>query len=178
MSRAWNDAIEITHAQRFALRAHGSQKYGDQPYSVHLDAVFDLLCSSHGLDKQAAIVGYLHDVAEDTPVTLKEIEQEFGDLVARCVALVTDAPGATRAERKAATNAKLARVSAESDERIALIVKAADRLANVRASALSGNDEKLKMYRAEHPAFREAAFRPGLCDDLWNAMGLILSERD
>jgi hypothetical protein len=30
------------------------------------------------------------------------------------------------------------------------------------------------MYRREHPAFREAAYRPGLCDELWREMDRIL----
>jgi (p)ppGpp synthase/HD superfamily hydrolase len=166
------EASQVQRARAFAMRAHAEQRYGDQPYSVHLDAVAELLEPYGPL---AQTIGYLHDVVEDTSVPLEEIKREFGDHVARCVELVTDAPGAGRAERKAATNAKLAAVTGE--EQVALIVKAADRLANVRASALDGNDARLAMYRAEHPAFREAVYRPQLCDPLWDAMGLILHER-
>lgn len=161
---------DVPRARRFALEAHGDQRYGDQPYVVHLDAVADVL-EPYG--PAAQVVGYLHDVVEDTPVTLDTVRSEFGDLVARCVALVTDVPGGTRADRKRATNAKLAAVQGE--ERLALVVKAADRLANVRASVLNGVDEKFRMYRDEQAAFREAAHRPGLCDALWDAIGLILS---
>ena len=67
-----------------------------------------------------------------------------------------------RRERKARTNAKLAAVSA--DDAAALLVKAADRLANLRASAGGGAGSKLDMYRREHPTFRAAVYRPGLCD--------------
>jgi guanosine-3',5'-bis(diphosphate) 3'-pyrophosphohydrolase len=164
---------DVSRARTFALRAHAEQRYGDQPYSVHLDAVAELL-EPYGPLAQA--IGYLHDVVEDTSISGEEIQKEFGDLPARCVLLVTDSPGTDRAERKQATNDKLIKVDGE--ERIALIVKAADRLANVRASALSGNDAKLAMYRSEHAAFREAAYRPRLCDPLWEAMGLILSKRE
>ena len=64
------------------------------------------------------------------PLTLTA---EFGDLVARCVAILSDPPGADRATRKAESHAKLAKV--EGEERIALVVKAADRLANLREGA-------------------------------------------
>ncbi len=59
---------------------------------------------------------------------------------------------------------------------MALEVKAADRLANLRMSAGSGSDSKLDMYRREHTAFRQAAYRPGLCDELWQEMDRILDE--
>ena len=83
--------------------------------------------------EEAQVVGYLHDVVEDAGVSVERIREGFGDLVAECVALVTDPPGLDRAGRKARTNAKLAKV--EGRARLALVVKAADRLANLRASS-------------------------------------------
>jgi (p)ppGpp synthase/HD superfamily hydrolase len=159
----------VRRARDFALDAHGGQRYGDQPYAVHLDAVAALL-APYGDVTQT--VGYLHDVVEDTAVTLDAVRGAFGDHIAECVALVTDATGANRAERKARTNAKLAKV--EGELRRALVVKAADRLANLRMS--SGGGAKLEMYRGEHAAFREAAFRAGLCDELWGEMERILGQ--
>lgn len=161
---------EVSRAREFAIAAHGDQKYGDQPYSIHLDAVVELLAPFGEL---AQVIGYLHDVVEDTAVTLDAVRQAFGDPVATRVALVTDEPGANRRERKAKTNAKLSTVSDE--DALALVVKAADRLANLRASARGGADSKLDMYRREHPAFRAAAYRSGLCDELWREMDRILS---
>jgi guanosine-3',5'-bis(diphosphate) 3'-pyrophosphohydrolase len=160
----------LTHARSFAVAAHGDQKYGDHPYSFHLDAVVELLAA---FGKQAQIVGYLHDVVEDTGVSLQAVRQEFGECVADCVALVTDEPGANCKESKARTNAKLAAVSGEN--KLALIVKAADRLANLRMSAV-GAESKRDTYRREHSAFRQAAYRPGLCDELWREMDRILGE--
>jgi len=160
-------------ARSFAIAAHGSQLYGDQPYVVHLDAV---VASLADFGEQAQIIGYLHDVVEDTDVPLQTLREEFGDRVATCVALVTDEKGVNRKERKALTNAKLAAVSGENQ--LALIVKAADRLANLRMSARSTEGSKLDMYRHEHAAFRQAAFRPGLCDALWAEMDRIIAEAD
>lgn len=159
----------VARAREFAVAAHGDQRYGDQPYAVHLDAVAGLLAPFGEL---AQIVGYLHDVVEDTAVPLDAVRERFGERVAACVALVTDEPGANRRERKARTNAKLAAVPAEDP--LALVVKAADRLANLRASAGGGSDSKLDMYRREQPGFRAAAYRPGLCEELWREMDRIL----
>ena len=163
-------ADDVLRARAFAVEAHGEQRYGDGPYVVHLDAVADLL-EPYGTDAQ--IVGYLHDVVEDTAITAERIHDEFGERVVQCVQLVTDEPGPNRQARKARTNAKLSKVSGELG--LALIVKAADRLANLRMSARGRSGSKLGMYRGEHAAFRAAALRPGLCDGLWKEMEQILS---
>jgi (p)ppGpp synthase/HD superfamily hydrolase len=161
----------VARARAFALTAHGDQRYGNHPYAFHLDAVAHLL-EPYGPDAQ--VVGYLHDVAEDTKVSLEQIRVEFGEVAADCVALVTDGPGANREQRKAATNAKLSQVDASGPKRLALIVKAADRLANITESVRATGGSKLEMYRLEHPAFRSAAFRAGLCDALWERMEALL----
>ena len=58
-------------------------------------------------------------------------------------------------ERKFATNSKFACVSGIDE--VALIVKAADRPANLRVSMHGESSSKLVMYRLEHPAFRDAS---------------------
>lgn len=158
-------------ARRFAIAAHGGQTYGDRPYAFHLDAVAEI-ASPYGDD--AVVVAYLHDTVEDTSATVDEIERRFGPHVAVCVALLTDQPGADRKERKAKTHAKLAGVSGPTE--LALVVKAADRLANVRACVADRKQDLLDVYRGEHEAFRRAAFRPGLCDPLWAALDAAIGE--
>lgn len=170
--RLWREEGVVDRARAFAVAAHGDQMYGDQPYSVHLDAVAAILLP---FGEVAQVVGYLHDVIEDTDVSAERLRAEFGERVAKLVSFVTDEPGANRRERKARCNAKLAAVSTE--DVLALVVKAADRLANLRASAAGGADSKLGMYRREHADFRQAAYRPGLCDDLWREIDTILGTK-
>ncbi|MCM8595789.1 HD domain-containing protein [Accumulibacter sp.] len=159
----------LDDARSFALAAHGEQKYGDRPYAWHLEAVVDLL-APYGVEAQ--ILGYLHDVVEDTPVTEHEIRERFGPLVAECVGLLTDPPGTTRAERKAGTYARLAGV--DGPHELALVAKAADRLANVRCCVADQRQGLWETYRREHSAFRQAAWRPGLCDPLWEELDALL----
>lgn len=149
-------------ARDFATKHHGDQRYGDKPYTYHLDAVVALL-EPYG--KKAQVIGYLHDVVEDTEVTVAEVARLFGDDIAQAVAIVTDQPGNSRFERKQKTYALMAKVS--GDQEIALLVKTADRLANITAGIAQGRDDKLQMYRNEHGNFRLAVYRPGLCDELW-----------
>jgi len=158
-------------ARTYALAVHGDQQYGDKPYAVHLDAVAAL---AKPFGAEAVTVAYLHDAVEDTDATLADIEARFGAHVATCVGLLTDEAGATRKERKAKTYAKMAVIRGAAE--LALIVKAADRLANVRACIAGNRAAQWAVYHGEHAAFRAAAFRAGQCDALWTELDHLLSE--
>ncbi len=163
----------LADARAFALRAHDGQMYGARPYSWHLEAVAELL-APYGA--QAQVIAYLHDIVEDTAVSDDEVNARFGPFVGECVGLLTDAPGATRAERKAQTYARLATVSGPAE--LALVVKAADRLANVRSCVADRRQRLWEIYRHEHRAFRAAAYRPGLCEPLWRELDGLLAPDD
>lgn len=157
-------------ARDFAAIVHDGQTYGPgESYMVHLDAVAALV----GDDDTTKTIAYLHDVVEDTPVPLTVVKETFGDFVAECVAILTDEPGINRKGRKAASHAKLAKVCI--DHSAALVVKAADRVANVEACVRKGNTGLLQMYQREQEAFKAAAYRPGLCDNLWNRIDAALA---
>ncbi len=156
-------------ARDCALLHHGDQQYGHQPYVAHLDAVAALL-EAYG--DVAVVIAYLHDVVEDTDVTMTDVEVEFGNFVASCVAILTDEPGVDRKERKSGTYAKMAGVSGGLE--LALVVKAADRLANVRACVADKNVRLLGVYRSEHEVFRRSVYREGLCDELWGELDSLI----
>lgn len=80
-------------ALEFATQAHGSidqrRKYTGEPYIVHPIAVADLVRSvPHTPEMIAAAL--LHDVVEDTPVTIEQIGAEFGPAVGYLVSWLTD----------------------------------------------------------------------------------------
>ncbi|WP_300455757.1 HD domain-containing protein [Accumulibacter sp.] len=163
------DPRVLDAARSFALAAHGDQMYGARPYSFHLDAVVRLL-SPYGIEAQ--IVGYLHDVVEDTEITVSDIRDHFGQRIAECVDLLTDSPANSRAERKQQTHARLAAVAGPTE--LALVVKAADRLANVRTCVIDDRRGLHNVYRSEHPAFKRAVYRAGLCEPLWIELDTLL----
>jgi (p)ppGpp synthase/HD superfamily hydrolase len=80
-------------AHVFATQAHASidqrRKYTGEPYVVHPVAVAALVQSVPHTPEMIA-AAYLHDVVEDTPVTIEEIEREFGTEVAELVGWLTD----------------------------------------------------------------------------------------
>lgn len=162
------DATVIA-AKNLANRFHGKQLYGDQPYMVHLESVVAKL-ANYGT--QAQIIGYLHDVLEDTDITADEIRRVFGDDIAESVMLLTDEPGDSRKERKHKTYMKMR--EAGDHLAIALTVKVADRLSNVEACMSAKNVAKFNLYKREHDAFKSAVYRKGTCDDLWEVLDRMI----
>lgn len=165
----------------FAVRAHGDQMYGDRPYVAHLDDVAAIARqAATNSDEQDVFVAvaYLHDVLEDTEVGPDELREKFGDLVAEAVSAITDPPGKDRKERKAVLHWRLEEIDHSSAVgRAALVVKTADRLANVRACVVQGKEGLLGMYVGEHLDFRRAVHRRGLCDELWKELDAIYMAR-
>jgi len=83
----------IDRARNFATRAHQRidqrRKYSDQPYDVHLEAVARLVAAATE-DAEMIAAAWLHDVVEDTPATLEDVQREFGASVAALVRDLTD----------------------------------------------------------------------------------------
>lgn len=136
---------KVTNAQKFAITAHGEQKYGDEfPYSVHLQAVVSVLLRFDVIDEDLLCAAWLHDTLEDTDRTYEEIQLFFGDDVSRIVSALTEPKGGNRAWRHGQTYPVIARFSS------AVIVKLADRIANIESGGT-----KAKMYLKEYPAFKQ-----------------------
>ena len=152
-------------ARAFAIRAHGDQKYGDLPYSAHLDDVADVVSRMEVPEGQSPwsfrAAAYLHDVLEDTETTRWRLSNAFGPQVADLVHAVTDEPGPNRKARKAATYPKIRAFGTA-----AVALKLADRIANVRRCVEAGGG-LLEMYRKEQREFRAALFREGELTEAW-----------
>jgi (p)ppGpp synthase/HD superfamily hydrolase len=146
----------LTVAQVIATQAHAGQTYGVLPYTHHLDHVEQVLRRyfDEGLDDHGAtylyVAAWLHDALEDTDLEAKVIREIFGDYIADLVEAVTDEPGPNRKTRKALTYPKIKRAGAD-----AIILKLADRIANVEMSRSKGS--LIKMYQNEHDDFKSIA---------------------
>lgn len=163
-------------AREFAAWAHGDQTYGKHPYLFHLDAVADLVRPILDPDGFLVTVAYLHDVVEDTPVTPSFVREHFGPSVSATVEYLTDPRAPNRKQRKRLLHDRLAQLRPTLVEhRAALIVKAADRCANLMQCAEDGNDKLLGMYKSEHPEFKRATMRPNLCPDIWTKIEELIA---
>jgi len=83
----------IEKSKEFAIEAHTQidhrRKYSKQPYSVHLAAVVRRVTAVTD-DAATIATAWLHDVVEDTPATLYDVEQTFGAQIAQMVSELTD----------------------------------------------------------------------------------------
>ena len=83
------NVTQIEKAYQIAYNAHKEQvRKSCEPYIIHPICVAMILADLE-LDKETIVGGLLHDVVEDTVMTLKDIENEFGSEVAICVDGVT-----------------------------------------------------------------------------------------
>jgi (p)ppGpp synthase/HD superfamily hydrolase len=155
--------MTVQGTRTLAILLHGNQKYGDEPYYVHLDEVADI-AKPYG--EVAQILSYLHDLNEDRNVAIEDISIMFDPFIATCVFYLSDEKGPNRRERKKLTYNKLSRMMSRFN--IAKIVKVCDRLANVRRGG------KNDMYKQEHNDFKAATYVNGLCDELWEEIENIL----
>jgi len=122
----------LDQAIAFAAIAHAGQrrKYTGDPYIVHPLEVMSIVRTVSDREDMA-VAAVLHDVVEDTPVTLREIERRFGASVSLFVDELTEvATTGNRAQRKAAECRRLNQVSAEAQT-----IKVADLISNTRTIA-------------------------------------------
>lgn len=151
-----SDLARVQSAIAMAVRAHGDQRYGPNPYKVHLLEVLSVGFEFGVTDAPVLTAAPLHDAIEDTDLSKAKIEAAFGTRVANIVDAVSDPPGyKNRKERKAAAYPRIAAVPG------AVTLKLMDRIANVRSCWREAQAEKaakslLGMYKKEHGGFRKA----------------------
>lgn len=137
----------VNEAMEFARNAHKGQKRNaawedhGADYFVHPERVAKV-AQELGLPPQVVMAAYLHDVAEDTPVTIEEIEAKFGQEVSSMVSGLTNPskkfPNLPRAERK-----KMDREHVLTVHENVKIIKALDRIDNLNDFDMAPKDFKI-----------------------------------
>jgi GTP pyrophosphokinase len=156
----------IQKAYILSKDAHGSQKrHSGDSYFSHPIAVAEIIADLK-LDEQSIITALLHDVVEDTDLTLDDINEAFGDEVSRLVDGVTklgkiDVANINENERLAENFRKLA-MAMSQDIRV-LLVKLADRLHNMRTlHFVPSKEKKIKKAAESLEIYAPLAGRIGL----------------
>lgn len=160
----------IRAAESFACRAHeGQKRRSGQPYISHPLAVAGYLIEL-GMDADTIMAGLLHDVVEDTPTELSEIERLFGADVAALVDGVTKVgqvayepqPGVTeRRQQVSAENIRKLLLAMSRDLRI-IIIKLADRLHNLQTLEFLPEADRVRIGRESLEVFAPLADRLGM----------------
>ena len=137
------DKTLIQNAFDMAQNAHLNQKRSSgEPYIIHpLNTAFEL--SEMKMDTSTIVAALLHDIVDDTPVTLEEIEKKFGKEVAFLVGGVSKLGRIKyRGVERHAENLRKMLVATAQDIRV-IIIKFADRLHNMKTlSALPERKQK------------------------------------
>lgn len=137
-------------AEMVAILAHKGQIYDIFPYEKHLVDVVDVL-KRFGYSGDYILAGWLHNTIEDGNLTYNKIKKAFGTHVAEMVLAVTDPSDVrSRKEKKTRVYQKL------NNCQDAIVVKLADRIANIENSIRMGNQDKYEMYYLEYKDFKKA----------------------
>lgn len=124
---------KILHALSFATKSHeGIFRKSGEPYIIHPIAVSQILMDNQ-MDYSTVIAGLLHDVVEDTDISLEQISKIFGKTVAKLVDGVTKIDNLTVQRGNLTEDDSRKRLLLAMGEDIRVIfIKLADRLHNMR----------------------------------------------
>lgn len=125
---------KIVEAYTIAKQMHeGQRRRSGEPYIVHPVSVA-LILTELEMDRDSVIAGILHDVVEDTSMSLEEVKERFGEDVAMLVDGVTKLTGISwkgGKEEQQAENLRKMFLAMAKDIRV-VIIKLADRTHNMR----------------------------------------------
>lgn len=174
------DRALIEHAYYVASEAHqGQKRKSGEAYFVHCVAVARILIEMQ-LDTAVIAAGLLHDVVEDTSLTLVDIEEEFNEEIARLVEGVTKMEaiplGKDKERNLEAREAEFLRktlLAMDSDVRV-ILIKLADRLHNMRTLGYLKREKQLRMAHETMNIFAPLASRLGIWQMKWELEDLSL----
>lgn len=156
------DHNNIRAAFELAAQAHQTQRRkSGEPYITHPIEVALICVEEIGLGPTAVICALLHDVVEDTDVSLKEIHDQFGEKIARIVDGLTKLDGLHDSESPQAENLSKVLKAMLFDVRVVLI-KMADRLHNLRTIKSMAQHKQLKIAAETTFIYTPLAHRLGL----------------
>ncbi|NPD80928.1 bifunctional (p)ppGpp synthetase/guanosine-3',5'-bis(diphosphate) 3'-pyrophosphohydrolase [Prevotella sp. PINT] len=155
---------QLHDAYEFAYNAHKEQRRkSGEPYIIHPISVALIAAKELMLDTNSVTASFLHDIVEDTPYTIDDIRERFGDDVAFLVDAVTKRKKSKYKFSKQVDNYQQLLSSMQFDIR-ALMVKIADRLHNMRTLSSMRPDKQMKIAGETDYFYAPLANRLGLFD--------------
>jgi GTP diphosphokinase / guanosine-3',5'-bis(diphosphate) 3'-diphosphatase len=158
----------LARAFRFAAKAHaGQQRRSGEEFIQHPYSVARI-CAELQLDDWTIAAALLHDVVEDTNVTLDEVTAEFGEEIAQLVDGVTKLTRVhfqSREQAEAENYRKM--ILAMAQDPGVILIKLADRLHNLRTIEYLGKQKQVQKAREGLEVYAPLAHRLGIHTMKW-----------
>jgi len=158
----------LVRAYRFSDAAHAGQvRHSGEPYVSHCIEVARILADLQ-LDTATVTSGLLHDIVEDTDITVDDIEREFGSEIAQIVdglTKIANLPLSSREERQVENYRKLL-LSIAKDARV-ILIKLADRLHNMRTLDWLAPEKRRRIAQETRDLYAPLAHRFGMAKMRW-----------
>ena len=163
-----SDSKLIMRAYKYALENHGDQKRkSGEPYIIHPIQVAYTLAEL-GLDDATICAALMHDLAEDTAVTLNDISSEFSPEIAEMVNGITKLAKIkyVSAEEQQVENYRKMFLAMGKDIRV-ILIKLADRLHNIRTLKFLKRDRQIAIAQETIDLYAPLANRLGVFSMKW-----------
>jgi GTP pyrophosphokinase len=155
------DVAEVERAFDVARTAHiGQTRKSGEDYITHPVEVTQILIDL-GLDQETIIASLLHDTVEDTPYSLDQLRNDFGDQIAALVDGVTKLDKLTYGPTAEAETVRKMVIAMSRDIRV-LVIKLADRLHNARTWKFVSPESALRKARETLDIYAPLAHRLGM----------------
>lgn len=155
------DIEKIEEAYTLALESHmGQKRKSGEEYIIHPLEVAEILLNLR-MDTDTIIAGILHDVVEDTLISLADIEYIFGKEIANLIDGVTKLRNLPRKEGKQIENIRKMVVAMSEDVRV-VIIKLADRLHNMRTLKFQTPEKQIEKSKETMDIYAPISHRIGM----------------
>lgn len=172
-----NDRSLIERAYHKAEAAHADQiRKSGEPYFTHCLAVASILAEMN-LDSETIAAALMHDIVEDTKVSLEDLYSEFGETIAKMVdgvtklkkvPLNTDKDTTRRTSSINRENESLRKMLLTlNDDVRPVLIKLADRLHNMRTLGYMSQDKQREIAKETMDIFAPLANRLGIWQVKW-----------
>jgi GTP pyrophosphokinase len=157
------DRALVVRAFEVAKEAHkGVRRRSGEPYIIHPIAVARICVDEIGLGVKSVVASLLHDVVEDTDLTVEDISRMFTPKIASMVDGLTKISGVFNAETSEQAESFRKMLLTLLDDVRVILIKIADRLHNMRTLGAMPREKQVKITSETIYLFAPLAYRLGL----------------